>query len=116
MRNKVILYLFLSLLYSCGSSKKNYKDWNQSIEGKWKLTVGYQVNYPKIEFTKGGAVFYSLADTVYGFSCRMIKSDLILFDGINPETHNRIKKLTQDSLVFENLLEHKSPQVYIRSN
>ena len=106
----------LLLLYSCVTSKTNQNDWNELIEGNWRLTVKYQTNYPTIQFTKGGAVFNSLADTIYGFSCTLKRKDLILFDGINPKTHNRIIKLTQDSLIFENLLEHKTPQVYIRES
>lgn len=115
MKKSFLLYSSLILLCSCMTSKTNQNDWDKLI-GKWRLTVKYQTNYPTIQFTKGGAVFNSLADTIYGFSCTLKKKDLILFDGINPETHNRIIKLTQDSLIFENLLEHKTPQAYVRED
>jgi hypothetical protein len=116
MKKKFFLSSSVILLFSCTSSKINNNDWNSLIEGRWRLTIKYQTNYPTIEFTKGGAVFNSLADTIYGFSCTLKKSDLILFDGVNPKKHNRIIKLTKDSLIFENLLEYKTPQVYIRES
>lgn len=116
MKKNFFLYGSLILLYSCITSKTNQNDWNKLIEGSWKLTVKYQTNYPTIQFTKGGVVFNSLVDTIYGFSCTLKRKDLILFDGINPGTHNKIIKLTQDSLIFENLLEHKTLQVYIRES
>jgi len=110
-------YIFLATICfvcSCKPSQINYSEWNNLIEGSWKLTEEYQTNYPRITFTKGGAVFNSLADTIYGFSCTIKSKNLILFDGINPKTHNKIIKLTQDSLIFETLLENLTPQRYIR--
>lgn len=115
MKKMFFLSSGLILLFSCVTNKTTKNDWNKLI-GIGRLTVKYQTNYPTIQFTKDGAVFNSLADTIYGFSCTLKKKDLILFDGINPETHNKIIKLTQDSLIFANLLEHKTSQVYIRDS
>ena len=111
---KIIILITVCFVCSCKTSQVNYTDWNKLIEGSWKLTAKYQVNYPRIIFTEKGAVFNSLADTIYGFSCTIKKNNLILFDGVKSKTSNKILKLTEDSLVFETLLENPTPQRYVR--
>ena len=114
MKSKICIYIFTCLICTaCSISKNSHKGWNTLIEGKWKLTIRMQVNYPTIKFIHGGAIFNSLEDTIYGFRCWINKRDLILMVR-GQETHTKIIKLTKDSLIFGNLLEHKTPQVYIR--
>lgn len=110
----IILLAIIASLYSCKTTKIGYSQWNKSIQGKWELKVKSQVNYPEVEFTKGGAVFNSLADTIYGFACKMKNNYLILDDGEKHVTRNKIIKLTTDTLIFANLLEHSTPQPYIK--
>ena len=118
---KVCLYLCI-LLYiisvSCGvSSQVKYTNWNKLIEGEWKLVELDQVNYPTIEFNKKqGATFNSADDTIYYYSYKLKKDDLILNDGTNADEHAKILKLTRDSLIFETLLLKTYLQRYVRLN
>ena len=111
---KIAFLITICFICSCKTSQLNYTDWNKLLEGSWKLTTKYQVNYPRISFTERGAVFNSLADTIYGFSFEFNKNDLLLRNQYQVEKHNKILKLTQDSLVFETLLENTTPQRYVR--
>ena len=112
---KVCLYLFIFSV-SCGASTRvKYHNWNNLIKGEWKLAVLDQVNYPIISFGKNKeATFNSLADTIYYYSYSIRKDELILSDGTNGKKYNKILELTQDSLIFETLLEKNFSQHYVR--
>jgi len=113
---KIIFYISLSFLLSCASQKKSSKVQASYIVGSWRLITPTDYNYPTIKFTRGGAVFNSLADTIYGFSFTIRGNSLILNNGYKIYKNNKILKLTPDSLIFKSLLEKKTPQVYVRQN
>jgi hypothetical protein len=111
---KYSYFIWLIVVLSCNTTKIDSAVQQALLIGKWRLINKNQINYPTLEFTNGGAVFNSFADTIYGFSYKLKRNDLILDDGINLKMHNKIYKLTADSLIFQNLLEHKTVQKYVR--
>ncbi|MDB5255539.1 MAG: hypothetical protein JWM14_234 [Chitinophagaceae bacterium] len=109
---KVIISIFLLSISSCISNQQFQK--NQLI-GSWKLDNNSAINYPLIVFNKDkSAVFSSRSDTLLRFTFKLKGSTLTLtnVDGINYNCP--ISKLTYDSLVFDNLLAKKNPQVYLK--
>jgi hypothetical protein len=106
--------LILIICYACISQKKNRKGIQEpDLIGTWCLTTK-QINYPSISFKKDSiAIFTSLGDTIYSFKYYMNNKNLYLVND-NRLTENKILKLTRDSLVFENLVEHNIRQIYYR--
>ena len=110
-----LLLFYILLLLSCNSSKNIIG--KRLIEGKWVwLSPRNTMNYPGLEFRKGGyATFESFGDTVYTFKYHFKKNDLQIVN-INGDKiyHNKILKLTSDSLIFENLIELEGKQIYYK--
>jgi hypothetical protein len=114
---KSIFYTAIFLLCSCGLTKKSQEILNKNIQGFWNVQKHSNTFYYGLEFDSSGANFYTTGDTILRFVYEFKRKNLLTLrdqDGI--ETSNKIIKLTQDSLIFENLLENKSPQIYIRAN
>lgn len=109
-----LLYISMCLLGSCGVSNKSTKNWDRLIEGTWGIKMLTPILYERIELNKGGAVIYTTGDTIYMFAFELKKNDLLLRDRYGIETHNKIIKLTKDTLIFATFLEETMPQVYIR--
>ncbi len=113
----IVFYLLISpTLFSCKSVNMNQTNVVKSIYGKWRLITNTPtLNYPGISFEEDKtAVFSSFGDTIYYFAYKLKGDDLILVDGKKKLSHNVIAKLSPDSLVFKNLLEHLTQQVYIK--
>ena len=114
MKIKIIYSLVICFFLSCVPSKKGNQTSSKLLEGKWKHTDPYEIIYPGIEFYNNGeARFSTSADTILYYWYQLKKSDLILRDG-TVDTHNKILKLTKDSLIFETLWWHTGTQTYIR--
>jgi hypothetical protein len=115
---KIILFcMSISLtLFNCKSVKLYQSADAESIYGNWSLRTNTPaLNYPGITFYKDkSAVFSSFGDTIYYFGFELKGGILILVDGKKKLSHNVIAKLSPDSLIFKNLLEHINPQVYIK--
>ena len=110
-----IFYAIILFLYSCGISQKTQQQLKEKIIGNWNTVQPSQTFYYNLEFNKNGAVFYTTGDTImyYAYEFKR-KNFLLLRDRNSQKAHNKIIKLTQDSLIFENFLEYKTPQVYVR--
>lgn len=108
----LIIIVFLT---SCYSSKNFYVNKaKDSIIGKWCLTNN-QINYPSIIFNEDSTcILNSLSDTVYRFKYYLKNKDLYITMNKNNVVINRILKFTNDSLIFENLLEKSNSQTYYR--
>jgi hypothetical protein len=107
------LYLSFLFLVCCTENRNNHFQ-QQQILGEWVLQDAGQINYPALAFNDIKAILHSRGDTIYYYDYR-IRGDTLELDDIHGETHkNRIKTLTQEELVFDNLLEHSTPQVYKR--
>lgn len=103
------------LLLSCQSTK--FSD-NKDIQGNWCLvqkTKLNELNYGKISFSDKLITLSSRADTLYSYNYKIIKNDLSIFRYLNKDTiHNKIEKITKDSLILSTLIEKKIKQVYFR--
>ena len=75
--------------------------------GEWSLEGGEKrVNYPEIEFCKDRtAVLYSQADTIYRFTFYTRNDTLFLVDVYGKRYVNRIKKLTNNTIVFDGIAD-----------
>jgi hypothetical protein len=116
---KGMIFILLYISLCCCKSTTTYKEVAfKSIKGSWILiTESPTLNYPGIAFRdNNSAVFSSFGDTIYYFKYALKMNDLILEDGEKKISHNIIAKLTYDTLVFKNLLEHRTAQVYIRDS
>lgn len=84
--------------------------------GEWSLEGGEkQVNYPEIEFCKDRtAVLYSQADTIYRFTFYTRNDTLFLVDVYGKRYVNRIKKLTNNTIVFDGIADVDKEQTYKR--
>src|SRR5262245_59219974 len=106
--------LILTFIYSCMSPRQNKQEIRPSeLSGTYCL-VSKQVNYPSISFKKDSiAIFTSLGDTIYYFKFYVNYDKLFL---INKDKliENRILKLSNDSLIFENLVDDNTKQIYYR--
>ncbi|HEV9036260.1 MAG TPA: hypothetical protein VGQ51_06570 [Puia sp.] len=83
-----------------------------SIVGLWCLSSS-QPNYPTIRFQADSiAEFGSRLDTVYTFKYYLKGGYVNVMTGAGKMYRNKIVKLTDDSLVFQGLLELKQNQIY----
>lgn len=83
--------------------------------GKWSLEEEKWVNYPEIEFCKDRtAVLYSQADTIYRFTFYTRNDTLFLVDVYGKRYVNRIKKLTNNTIVFDGIADVDNEQTYKR--
>jgi hypothetical protein len=107
----LIIFVLITSSFAC-QTKVITED---RLIATWVL-VDDQIDYPVLDFNKSGAAkFWSRSDTIYYFSYQVDDNCLILNDGVNPISDcNKIIKLTKNTLVFENLLEHDKKQHYRR--
>ena len=84
--------------------------------GKWSLEgEEKRVNYPEMEFCKDRtAVLYSQADTIYRFTFYTRNDTLFLVDVYGKRYVNRIKKLTNNTIVFDGIADVDKEQTYKR--
>ena len=84
--------------------------------GEWSLEGGEKrVNYPEIEFCEDRtAVLYSQADTIYRFTFYTRNDTLFLVDVYGKRYVNRIKKLTNNTIVFDGIADVDKEQTYKR--
>jgi len=113
---KYILSIFI-LLFSCQSIKFSA---NENIEGNWCLvqkTKLNELNYGKINFSDKVITLSSRADTIYSYKYLILKNDLMIISYPNKDTiHNKIQKITKDSLILSSLIEKHNKQVYYKCN
>lgn len=100
-------------LSGCTNAEKADKIQADKIQGTWYLNQWDLYN--KLYFGKdSAAVFDNHIDTLYRFIYEVKSHDLVLRD-INGEiSHNEIIELTNDTLIFKNLLVKKDIQRYSR--
>jgi len=118
MRSIAFLFTVLCIyvgykLSSCTHAEKTEKIQARQIQGTWYLN---QWNlYNKLYFGKDStAVFDNHIDTLYRFTYEVKSNDLVLRDSDGNISHNTIGELTNDTLIFKNLLRKKEAQKYSR--
>lgn len=112
---KVLLNLVILVLFSCNYNN-GLRNGNKLIIGRWFLdSTQNQINYPEVVFYNDStAVFTSRGDTIYYFNYFLDGSSLILKNINNIKEKYEINKLTKDSLIFNDLRENESSQIYTR--
>ena len=115
MKNSIIIIIIVAILcYSCSTSSK-INGGGSRIIGTWCLLNTNEINYPTIIFRADSfAIFHSKMDTVYRFKYFVQENYLHLIQPNREIKKDMILKITQDSLIFSTLLEHKKKQVYYR--
>ena len=114
---KLFIWITIFLIFSCSPSRKHKLEISANILcGKWSLEGGEKrVNYPEIEFCKDRtAVLYSQADTIYRFTFYTRNDTLFLVDVYGKRYVNRIKKLTNNTIVFDGIADVDKEQTYKR--
>ena len=114
---KFRVLIFGILLFSCISPKKGLKEYNltgNKILGKW-CALKRTADFRHLIFRQDGYVTFDCKiDTVFGLKYS-IKGNYLSTSQTNKTIiKNKILKLTNDSLVFETLLDHKTKQVFYR--
>ena len=112
-----MLIFLLQLILSCNPQKTNDGISSKDIlYGEWALVDGeHQVNYPNIEFfADSSAILYSQADTIYRFTFYTRNDTLFLVDVYGKRYVNRIKKLTNNTIVFDGIADVDKKQTYKR--
>lgn len=111
---KNLIFIFGLLLCSCSIFKKGSID--NKILGRW-CSKSSNADYPHLTFRQDGyVVFDCKVDTFFALKYTVNHNYLLVTPTNEPINKNKILKLTQDSLIFETLLEHKTRQVYYRCN
>ena len=113
----IMLIFLLQLILSCNPQKTNDGISSKDIlYGEWALVDGeHQVNYPNIEFfADSSAILYSQADTIYRFTFYTRNDTLFLVDVYGKRYVNRIKKLTNNTIVFDGIADVDKEQTYKR--
>ena len=113
---KLFIWITIFLIFSCSPSRKHELEISANILcGKWSLEEEKRVNYPEIEFCKDRtAVLYSQADTIYLFTFYTRNDTLFLVDVYGKRYVNRIKKLTNNTIVFDGIADVDKEQTYKR--
>lgn len=113
---KLFIWITIFLIFSCSPSRKRKLEISANILcGKWSLEEEKRVNYPEIEFSKDRtAVLYSQADTIYRFTFYTRNDTLFLVDVYGKRYVNRIKKLTNNTIVFDGIADVDKEQTYKR--
>jgi hypothetical protein len=108
-------YLSVCSLFIIACCPKDHKIFNgQNIYGSWYLHSSL-INYPELTFSVDSiAIFKSRGDTVYRFRFYTKNDTLFLTDFFKKRATAKILTLSQDSLIFETLLENNSIQRYSR--
>jgi hypothetical protein len=108
------IIIILGLLCGSCSTTKQIKHSSDKIIGRW-CSVSNTADYPHLTFRQDGYVIFDCkVDTIFGLKYSIANNYLQLMRENKPITKNKILKFTQDSLVFETLLELKMQQVYYR--
>lgn len=114
---KLFIWITIFLIFSCSPSRKHELEISANILcGKWSLEGEEKwVNYPEMEFCKDRtAVLYSQADTIYRFTFYTRNDTLFLVDVYGKRYVNRIKKLTNNTIVFDGIADVDKEQTYKR--
>lgn len=114
---KLFIWITIFLIFSCSPSRKHELEISANILcGEWSLEGGEKrVNYPEMEFCKDRtAVLYSQADTIYRFTFYTRNDTLFLVDVYGKRYVNRIKKLTNNTIVFDGIADVDKKQTYKR--
>ena len=115
--NKFCIRVVSFLILSCSPHRKHETMISANLlYGEWSLEGGEKyVNYPEIEFRKDStAVLYSQADTIYRFTFYTRNDSLYLVDINGKKYVNRIKKLTNNTVVFDGIADVGKEQTYKR--
>ena len=112
-----IIFHFLLLFFSCTlpkENKNNAVDLKNKIIGTWYLNEWDLYNKIYVQDSTH-IIFDNHIDTLYVFTYQ-IKGDTLFLYKRHGElvNYNIIQKLTNDSLVFENLLDKQGIQKYSR--
>jgi hypothetical protein len=115
--SKIIFSFSVLLFCSCVAFKKAAIIQSDKIKGAWN-TPKYSLSvYTGMEFNKTGAIFYTTGDTILYFSYEIKKRNLLcLTDKNGKKICNNILKLTNDSLIFINLMDDTTRQVYVKKD
>jgi len=107
---RIFFLTLICIICSCRGAYDAHSDWDNLIKGKWLLVSDSLSRGMYIK--QNEVVISSPFDTLFVYGYRLKNADFLLIDGNGMRTHNKILKLTKDSLVFEALLKEIKPQKY----
>lgn len=101
-------------MFSACNLFKNSETRNYTIIGRW-CSKSSTADYPHLTFKQDGYVFFDCKiDTFFALKYTLNKNYLLLTPTDQAIIKDKILKLTNDSLIFETLLDHKIKQEYYR--